>query len=74
MCKVISGLLKENTGLIKYRGKVANRNLRNKFCYFVMQDADYQLYSDSVVSEISIGKKITEKLKKIWRIVWMLLV
>lgn len=64
LCKVISGLLKENTGLIKYRGKVANRNLRNKFCYFVMQDADYQLYSDSVVSEISIGKKITEKFKK----------
>lgn len=64
LCKVICGLLKENTGLIKYRGKVANRNLRNKFCYFVMQDADYQLYSDSVVSEISIGKKITEKLKK----------
>ena len=64
LCKVISGLLKENGGSIKYRGKVANRNLRNKFCYFVMQDADYQLYSDSVVSEISIGKKITEKLKK----------
>ena len=64
LCKVISGLLKENRGTIKYKGKVANRNLRGKFCYFVMQDADYQLYSDSVVGEISIGKKITEKLKQ----------
>ena len=64
LCKVISGLLKENRGTIKYRGKAANRNLRDKFCYFVMQDADYQLYSDSVAGEISIGKKITEKLKQ----------
>ena len=64
LCKVISGLLKENRGTIKYKGKAANRNLRNKFCYFVMQDADYQLYSDSVVGEISIGKKTTEKLKQ----------
>ena len=64
LCKVISGLLKENRGTIKYRGKAANRNLRDKICYFVMQDADYQLYSDSVAGEISIGKKITEKLKQ----------
>ena len=64
LCKVISGLLKENRGTIKYKGKVANKNLRGKFCYFVMQDADYQLYSDSVVGEISIGKKITEKLRQ----------
>ena len=64
LCKVISGLLKENRGTIKYKGKAANRNLRYKFCYFVMQDADYQLYSDSVVGEISIGKKTTEKLKQ----------
>ena len=64
LCKVISGLLKENRGTIKYKGKVANRNLRGKFCYFVMQDADYQLYSDSVVGEISIGKKTTKKLRQ----------
>lgn len=64
LCKVISGLLKENTGIIKYRGKVTKSNLRNKFCYFVMQDADYQLYSDSVVGEIALGKKVNEKLKK----------
>ena len=64
LCRVISGLLREKTGTIKYKGKISNCILRNKFCYFVMQDADYQLYSDSVVSEISIGKKITEKLKK----------
>ena len=64
LCKVISGLLKENRGTIKYRGKAANRNLRDKICYFVMQDADYQLYSDSVAGEIVFGKKVTEKLKQ----------
>lgn len=29
-----------------------------------MQDADYQLYSDSVAGEIVFGKKVTEKLKQ----------
>ncbi|WP_329887446.1 ABC transporter ATP-binding protein [Pseudoramibacter faecis] len=64
LCKVISGLLREKTGTIKYKGKISNCNLRNKFCYFVMQDADYQLYSDSVAGEIVFGKKVTEKLKQ----------
>ena len=64
LCKVISGLLKENSGTIEYKGKISNCNLRNKFCYFVMQDADYQLYSDSVAGEIVFGKKVTEKLKQ----------
>ena len=64
LCKVISGLLKENSGTIEYKGKISNCNLRNKFCYFVMQDADYQLYSDSVAGEIVFGKKMTEKLKQ----------
>ena len=64
LCKAISGLLKENSGTIKYKGKISNCKLRNKFCYFVMQDADYQLYSDSVAGEIVFGKKVTEKLKQ----------
>ena len=64
LCKVISGLLKENSGTIEYKGKISNCNLRNKFCYFVMQDADYQLYSDSVAGEIVFCKKVTEKLKQ----------
>ena len=64
LCRVISGLLREKTGTIKYKGKISNCKLRNKFCYFVMQDADYQLYSDSVSEEIALGKKVTEKLKQ----------
>ena len=64
LCRVISGLLREKKGTIKYKGKISNCNLRNKFCYFVMQDADYQLYSDSVSGEIVFGKKVTEKLKE----------
>nr|WP_315103018.1 ABC transporter ATP-binding protein [uncultured Catonella sp.] len=64
LCRVISGLLREKTGTIKYKGKISNCKLRNKFCYFVMQDADYQLYSDSVSGEVALGKKVTEKLKQ----------
>ena len=64
LCKIISGLIKENSGTVKYKGKICNCNLRNEFCYFVMQDADYQLYSDSVAGEIALGKKVTKKLKQ----------
>lgn len=64
LCKVISGVLKENLGTIKYKSKISNCNSRIKFCYFVMQDSDYQLYSDSVAGEIVFGKKFTEKLKQ----------
>lgn len=64
LCRVISGLLREKTGVVKYKGKPAKSKLRNKFCYFVMQDADYQLYSDSVSGEVAFGKKVTEELKQ----------
>lgn len=64
LCRVISGLLKEDAGKVRYRGKTVNCGDRNQLCYFVMQDADYQLYSDSVTGELALGKKVTEKLKR----------
>jgi len=64
LCKLISGLLKENSGTLTYKGKPVSRRVRNRLCRFVMQDADYQLYADSVVGEITLGKKVTDKLRQ----------
>lgn len=64
LCKVISGLLKEQSGKLLYRNTSIKRKRRNKICYFVMQDADYQLYSDSIESEILLGKKISSQANK----------
>ena len=41
---------------------MTHRELLKK-TYFVMQDADYQIYADSVGNELVLGKKVTEDLR-----------
>lgn len=64
LCKLLCGLISEKSGSIIWDGKVLKASQRRKISYFVMQDADYQLYADSVGNELVIGKKITEELKE----------
>ncbi|AUJ24328.1 ABC transporter ATP-binding protein [Virgibacillus dokdonensis] len=64
MGKVLSGLYKERKGKITFNGSRVKASKRNKMTYFVMQDADYQLYADSVGNELVFGKKVSEKLKQ----------
>lgn len=53
--KIMSGLLKARSGQFFIEGKYTKqKNLYKSVC-FVMQDADYQLYSDSVVSELMLS-------------------
>ena len=53
--KIMSGLLKTRSGKIFIEGKLTKQTELYKCVYFVMQDADYQLYSDSVVSELMLS-------------------
>ena len=53
--KVMSGLLKARSGQFFIEGKFTKQKNLYKSVYFVMQDADYQLYSDSVVSELMLS-------------------
>lgn len=53
--KIISGLLKAESGQFFIEGKPIKQRELYKSVYFVMQDADYQLYSDSVVSELRLS-------------------
>ena len=53
--KIMSGLLKTRSGQFFIEGKLTKQKELYKSVYFVMQDADYQLYSDSVVSELMLS-------------------
>ena len=62
--KILCGLLKQKSGEILYRGKPVSASKRCRNSYFVMQDADYQLYAESVGNELVLGKKVTDTIKK----------
>ncbi len=62
--KILCGLLKQKSGKILYRDKPISASKRCRNSYFVMQDADYQLYAESVGNELVLGKKVTSALKK----------
>lgn len=53
--KIMSGLLKAKSGQFYIDDKFVKQKELYKNVYFVMQDADYQLYSDSVVSELMLS-------------------
>ena len=56
--KIIAGLLRSETGQFFLDGKQIKQKELYKSVYFVMQDADYQLYSDSVVSELRLSGEV----------------
>lgn len=54
--KLCAGLLKEKSGSIWMQGRKYDCKKRLGRIYFVMQDSDFQLFSDSVEAELDIGK------------------
>lgn len=61
--KILSGLLKENKGSIRIKDKEATAKIRLKKIYFVMQEADYQLFTASVTEEVLLGNEDEEQLR-----------
>ncbi|MBQ7433940.1 MAG: ABC transporter ATP-binding protein [Lachnospiraceae bacterium] len=55
LLSVLTGLLKEKTGEIRFRGNRLSPRKRRKLSYLVMQDADYQLFASSVEEELTLG-------------------
>lgn len=55
LTKLCCGLLKEDEGVICLNGKRLSAKDRLGRIYFVMQDSDYQLFSDSVIKELKLG-------------------
>jgi energy-coupling factor transport system ATP-binding protein len=56
LSRLCCGLLKESGGRLKINGQIIKSMKRQGNVYFVMQDSDYQLFSDSVLRELTIGK------------------
>lgn len=61
LARTLCGVLKEKSGTIEINKQVLSmKNRRSKF-WFVLQDSDYQLFSDSVISELLLGSNPTEE-------------
>lgn len=59
--KIIAGLLKSAHGRFFLDGKQVKQKELYKSVYFVMQESDYQLYSDSVLSELYVSSGLSSK-------------
>ena len=64
LCKVLCGLLQQQSGSITLDGRKLSCAERRRISYFVMQDADYQLYSDSVINELMLGREPSQDNKR----------
>lgn len=51
---ILCGILKEKRGEILFEGKHVKARKRNKYAYLVMQDPNYQLFCDSLFSELKL--------------------
>lgn len=61
--KILSGLLRQQGGRIVQDGTALSAGRRRAISYLVMQDADYQLYADSVGNELVLGRRLDEALR-----------
>ncbi len=55
LLKILSGIKKEKAGIVLFNGKRTKPKERLKKSYYLMQDSDYQLFTDSVMNEFLIG-------------------
>ncbi len=64
LCRILCGLQKQQKGEILYKGATLSSIKRRKTSYLVMQDADYQLYADSVGNEVVLGRQMDDALRQ----------
>lgn len=57
LARLCVGLEDAQRGVLFLDGKKSAKKQRIRRSYYVMQDADYQLFSDSVLGELTIGKE-----------------
>ncbi|WP_329886439.1 ABC transporter ATP-binding protein [Pseudoramibacter faecis] len=54
LARTVCGLMKEKTGSIYLSGQRSNIRMRKQNAFLVMQDPNYQLFSDSVIGETAL--------------------
>lgn len=60
LAKTLCGLIKPLAGTIRWNGKNASKSELLSHSFMVMQDVNYQLFSDSVREEVLLGAKFPE--------------
>lgn len=55
LLELICGLRREKAGIFRINGKKVTAKQRIKAAYYVMQDCDYQLFTESVEQELLLG-------------------
>lgn len=56
LARVVCGLAKEKSGTISLSGEAMGRRRRRRTSYFVIQNADCQLFADSVAEELRLNR------------------
>ena len=64
LLEIICGIKKQRKGEIYIRGKQFKNKDRIQHAYLVMQDSDYQLFTESVEKEINLGSKLTKEFEE----------
>ena len=64
LLEIICGLKKEMSGSFLINGKPVNHKIRNRDTFLVMQNSDYQLFTESVEKELYLGNGENEQLRK----------
>lgn len=64
LCKMLCGLIRQQKGQVLCNGRALSASHRRAISYLVMQDADYQLYTDSVGNEAVLGRKLDDTLRQ----------
>lgn len=62
LARLLTGIYKEHSGYVTLKGKKTKSKERYKEVSFVMQDADYQLFAESVEEELVMGNENQEAL------------
>lgn len=55
LARTVCGLMKKKTGEVYFEGQLMNIHMRKQSAFLVMQDPNYQLFSDSVVGEMALS-------------------
>lgn len=67
LCKLMAGLLKLQKGKLALNGRAIKASRLYQYSFFVMQETDYQLYTESCMSELILGQSDTESAIKFAR-------
>lgn len=60
--KIISGLLRSDSGNIYFNGQAVRQKELQQKSLFIMQEAEFQFFTNSVINELRYGKKRSEAL------------